>query len=98
MNDLNQMSTPVLQDWWERYVCPTCMSKHRHTEEPCDHPWHGVPAVLYECPGSAFSPLSIPVTELREAGLLGAPVVSMYGHTWTRSRRRRRPPKRLGFV
>lgn len=98
MNDLTQMTTPVLQDWWERYVCPACMSKDRDTAGLCSHPWHAVPAVTFECPGSAFSPLSIPVADLQQAGLLGSRHVAMYGHTWTRSIPRRHSPVALGFV
>jgi hypothetical protein len=98
MNDLNQMTTPVLQDWWERYVCPVCMSKERDAAGICADPWHSVPAVLYECAGSAFSPLSVPVTDLQQAGLLGARYVHMYGFTWTRSRPRAHATRPLGFV
>ncbi len=98
MNDLNQMSTPVLQDWWERYVCPGCMSKHRDSLGQCAHPWHSVPAVTYECAGSAFSPLSIPVTELQQAGLLEATCVAKYGQIWTRSSGPRKRPEPLGLV
>ena len=49
MNDLNRMTMPVLQDWWELYVCPACMSKHRDTAGVCTNPWHSVPAVSFEC-------------------------------------------------
>jgi hypothetical protein len=85
MNDLNQMTTPVLQDWWDRYVCPACMSKRRETTGLCLDPWHSIAAVTYECAGSAFSPLSIPVTELRQEELQGERPVEKYGHQWTRS-------------
>ncbi len=98
MNDLNQMTTPVLQDWWERYVCPACMSKNRDTAELCTDPWHSVPALTYECAGSAFSPLSIPIAELQQAGLLEARTVPKYGQEWTRSTARLHHPKLLGFV
>ncbi|WP_210505895.1 hypothetical protein [Naasia sp. SYSU D00057] len=98
MNDGNQMMTPVLQDWWERYVCPSCMSKERTGAGLCANEWHAVPAVLYECAASAFSPLSIPVADLQQAGLLGARHVAMYGFTWTRSRPRPQRPPVLGFV
>jgi hypothetical protein len=84
MNDLNQMTTPVLQDWWERYVCPACLSKHRDSAGACANAWHAVPAVTFECAGSAFSPLSIPVAELQQAGLIEAPSVPKYGHLWSR--------------
>jgi len=98
MNDLNQMTTPVLQDWWERYVCPACMSKDRDTAGHCTDPWHSVPALTYECPGSAFSPLSIPIAELQQAGLLEASTVAKYGLEWRRSTARARQPRLLGFV
>ncbi len=91
MNDLNQMTTPVLQDWWERYVCPACLSKHRDSAGGCAHPWHSVPAVTFECEGSSFYPLSIPVTELQQAGLTEAPSVAKYGHTWSRVAHPTRP-------
>jgi hypothetical protein len=84
MYDLNRMSTPVLQDWWEHYVCPTCMSKDREGYGLCADRWHAVPAVAYECPGSAFSPISIPVTELEKAGSAGDSSVAKYGRIWTR--------------
>src|SRR3954452_9729887 len=67
MNDLRKLSTPVLQDWWEHYVCPTCMSQEREDWGLCADRWHSVPAVTYECPGSSFSPLSIPETELQRS-------------------------------
>ncbi|WP_210481322.1 hypothetical protein [Naasia sp. SYSU D00948] len=99
MNDLNQMTTQVLQDWWERYVCPSCLSKHRDAAGICGNPWHSVPAVTYECAGSAFSPLSIPVTELQQVGPLGAPTVAKYGLVWTPAAIGRRPERKtLGFV
>ncbi len=98
MNDLNQMTTPVLQDWWERYVCPSCLSKHRESPGICANPWHSVPAVTYECEGSAFSPLSIPVAELQQAGLVEACSVAKYGLVWTRSRGEARRPVPRGFV
>jgi hypothetical protein len=98
MNDLNQMTTPVLQDWWERYVCPACMSKTRDTAGLCTHPWHSVPALTFECSGSAFSPLSIPVAELQQAGLLEASTVPKYGQEWRRATDRLRAPRPLGFV
>ncbi len=84
MNDLNQMTTPALQDWWERYTCPACMSKNREIAGACTDPWHSIPAVTFECEGSAFSPLSIPVTELQQVGLLGDRVAK-YGLVWTKS-------------
>ncbi len=98
MNDLNQMTTPVLQDWWERYVCPACMSKNRDTPGLCTDAWHSVPALTFECPGSAFSPLSIPVAELQQSGLLGARTVAKYGLEWTRATARLQHPRVLGFV
>ena len=84
MNDLKKLSTPVLQDWWEHYVCPTCMSQEREDLGGCGNRWHSVAAVTYECTGSAFSPLSIPVDELAHVGTPGK-VVAKYGRTWTRA-------------
>ncbi len=98
MNDLNDMTTPVLQDWWERYVCPACMSKHRQPAGICAHEWHLVPAATFECAGSAFSPLSIPVAELQQAGSLSSGAVAKYGHTWTRSAAEARPRWVPSFV
>ncbi len=98
MNDGTQMTTPVLQDWWERYVCPTCMSKHRETIGSCGDAWHAVPAVTYECTGCAFSPLSIPVAELQQGGLLESRFLGKYGQVWTRSAMQPRPRRALGFV
>lgn len=98
MNDLNQMTTPVLQDWWERYVCPTCMSKDRDSAGLCLNSWHTVAAVTYECPGSAFSPLSIPVAELQQVGLLDARQVAKYGLTWTRATSRPQPRRIVSVV
>jgi hypothetical protein len=96
MNDLNAMTTPVLQDWWERYVCPACMSKHRDAAS-CSDRWHSIPAITYECRGSAFSPLSIPVAELQQGGLLGARSVAKYGLEWTQTDTPVRV-RALGFV
>jgi hypothetical protein len=84
MDDLNQMSNPLLQDWWERYVCPACMSKERSGRDSCAHSWHSVPAVTYTCPESSFSPLSIPVDELQLEGRAERPAFAKYGRTWTR--------------
>jgi hypothetical protein len=82
MNGLDEMSTPMLQDWWERYVCPACMSTTREARGLCRNAWHSVRAVTYECAGSAVSPLSIPVAELQRAGLLGTPLLPKYGRMW----------------
>ncbi|WP_210481733.1 hypothetical protein [Naasia sp. SYSU D00948] len=98
MNDLKQMTTPVLQDWWERYTCPACMSKSREIAGFCGNPWHTIPAVTYECEGSSFSPLSIPVAELQQAGLLGRCAVPKYGLVWTKSTGPARSRRVLGFV
>lgn len=83
MNDLRRMTTPALQDWWERYVCPACMSADRETHTRCPDPWHAEPAVTYACAASSLSPLSIPVAELQREGLLGKPLVRKYGRIWT---------------
>ena len=98
MYDLNQMTDPALQDWWERYVCPTCMSKQRNGWGLCADSWHAIPAVTYECPKSSLSPLSIPVTELQQAGLLGRLPVRKYGRTWTPAAAVARRPAALGYA
>jgi hypothetical protein len=98
MNDLTQMTTPALQDWWERYTCPGCMSKHRDVAGVCPDAWHSIPAETYECKGSAFSPLSIPVEELKQVGQVGAPSVAKYGLVWTLVAGSARRPKTLQFV
>jgi len=85
MDDLNELTTPVLQDWWERYVCPTCMSRERESRGLCADRWHSVPAVTYECPASAFSPLSIPEAELQGVASAEKATVAKYGRVWTRS-------------
>jgi hypothetical protein len=85
MHDLNRLSTPVLQDWWERYVCPACMSQARESWGLCADDWHTVPAVTFECSRSAFSPISIPVGELQREGLEREATVARYGRVWTRS-------------
>jgi hypothetical protein len=85
MNDLRKLSTPVLQDWWEHYVCPTCMSQEREGWGLCADRWHSVPAVTYECPGSAFSPLSIPEAELQRSDSPEPATVAKYGRVWTPS-------------
>jgi hypothetical protein len=98
MNDLNQLTTPVLQDWWERYVCPGCMSKRREGPGICTNGWHAVPALTFECAGSAFSPLSIPVAELSQDEAFGSRQVAKYGHVWTRSAVQGGQPEVPGFV
>lgn len=98
MNDLNRMTIPALQEWWERYVCPGCMSARREPARVCANPWHTIPAVTYACVESAFSPLSIPVAELQQAGLLGLPAVSKYGQVWTLTASRPGRPSEAGYV
>lgn len=82
MNGLDEMSTPMLQDWWEHYVCPACMSTEREARGLCSHVWHSISAVTYECASSAVSPISIPVADLQRAGLLGIPLLQKYGRMW----------------
>jgi hypothetical protein len=92
MNGLDEMTTPVLQDWWEHYVCPECMSTTRESAHVCSNSWHTVEAVTFECPGSAVSPLSIPIAELERAGVAGTGELRKYGRLWVTapSRLRRR--------
>jgi hypothetical protein len=98
MNDLNKLSTPVLQDWWEHYVCPTCMSQEREAWGLCSNRWHTVPAVTYECPGSAFSPLSIPEAELQPTAPAEEESVAKYGRVWTRASRLAKRHGTLAYV
>jgi hypothetical protein len=97
MNDLNQLTTPVLQDWWEHYTCPACMSRQRESWGRCDDRWHSVPAVTYECDASSFSPLSIPVAELKRLQLTGTSLVAKYGRLWKPAARVAKRPLALVY-